>query len=106
MQNFIRFHAIESEIELPQEFWKTRNSSASCKAICTKIAPLLFLVTYILDVNIFAISFTRNGNQRILKISEKEKLQRHLLSDFHQKLMNINLCLDNTKYKISLIFVH
>ena len=28
MQNFVRFHAIESEIELSQEFWEKRNSSA------------------------------------------------------------------------------
>ena len=28
MQNFVQFHAVESEIELPQEFWEKRNSSA------------------------------------------------------------------------------
>ena len=30
--------------------------------------------------------FVRNQDQRIPKFSEKGKLQRHLLSDFHQKL--------------------
>ena len=35
------------------------------------------------------------------KFRKKEKLQRQLLSNFHQKLIDINLRLDNTKYKIS-----
>ena len=28
MQNFVRFHAVESEIELPQEFRKTKQNSS------------------------------------------------------------------------------
>ena len=37
MQNFVRFHAIESELELPIEFWKKRYSSIPYCAICNKI---------------------------------------------------------------------
>ena len=29
MQNFVRFHALESEIELPQEFWEKRGTLLS-----------------------------------------------------------------------------
>ena len=35
----------------------------------------------------------------------KTLLERHLLRNFHQKLVYINLCLNNTKYKVSLNFV-
>ena len=34
------------------------------------------------------------------------QLQHHLLRDFHQKLVDINLHLDSIKYKISLNSVH
>ena len=56
-------------------------------------------------MNFCAISSTTNQDQHIPKISEKMELQRRLLSDFHHKLIDINLCMDNTKYKISLNFV-
>ena len=52
--------------------------------------------------NFSAISSTRNRDQRITKISEKAKLKGYLLSNFHQKLIDFNLCFDNFKYKISL----
>ena len=100
--NFVRFHEIESEIELPQQFCKKkRNSSAPYLAICTQIASLIFLMTYILYINFCPIPFTRNRDQRIQKISEKVKIQRHLLSDPHQQLIGTNLHLVNIKYKIS-----
>ena len=47
-QNFVRFHAVESEIELPQDFWEKLKSSAPYWAICTQITSLLFLIIYIL----------------------------------------------------------
>ena len=50
-QNFIRFHTIESEIDLSQEFWGKRKSSSPDWVICTQIASLLFLIVYILHVN-------------------------------------------------------
>ena len=70
MQNYVQIHSIESELELPQEFWKKRNSSAPYKDICTQISFLL-LVICILYMNFCPISSTRNRDQRILKITEK-----------------------------------
>ena len=99
MQNFVQFHAIESNIELSQKFWEKLNTSAPYWAIYIQIASLLFLLIYILCINFCSISSSRNQDQRIPKISENVKLPRHLLSDFHQKLIVINLCLDNTTYK-------
>ena len=87
MQNFVRFHAIEPEIELQQEFWEKRNSKAPYGATYTQIASLIFIKTYILYINFCAILFTRNQDQCTPRISEKVKLQRYLLSDFHQKLL-------------------
>ena len=40
------------------------------------------------------------------KMSERMKLQRHLNSDFHQKLIDINFSLDKCRYKISLNSMH
>ena len=71
MQNFVRFHAIESERALSQKFWEKRITKAPCKDICTQIASLLFLMLYILNINLCAMSSTRNRDQRILKIPEK-----------------------------------
>ena len=101
MQNFVRFHAIEFKIELSQKLWEKRNNSAPYWAICTHIVSLLFLIIHILCINFCEISSSRNRDERIPKISEKVKLQHHLLSNFHQKLTDVNLCLDNPKYKIS-----
>ena len=50
-------------------------------------------------ISFFAILSTRNRDQSIPKIP-KEGLQRHLLSDFHQKKIGINSCLGDSKYKI------
>ena len=56
-------------------------------------------------MNFYAISSTRNGEELIQNILVKVWLQSHLLSDFNQKLIKINLCEDITKYKISWNFV-
>ena len=63
----------------------------------SKMESLLFLIIYILYINFCAISSSRNGDQRIPKIQGKIFLQRHLSSDFDQKLTDINLSLDNSK---------
>ena len=55
MQNFALFHAIESKIELSQEFWEKLNKRALHRDICTQIASLLFLMTYILYINFCAV---------------------------------------------------
>ena len=65
----------------------------------TKIAPLLFLMIYILHINFCPISSSRNRDQRIPKIPEKVKVRRHLLSDLYQNLIGTSLRLDNIKYK-------
>ena len=75
--------------------------SAPYYATCTQNQRLLFLIC-ILYINFCAISSLRNRDQRIPEISEKVKLQLHLLSDFHQKLIDFNLRLDNMKHKVSL----
>ena len=85
-------HAIESKIKLPQEFSRKRNSSVVYRKTCAKIALLLFLTMHTLFINFYAISFSRNRDQLIPKIPEKVLLQRHLLSDFHQRLIELNLC--------------
>ena len=104
MQNFARFHAIDSRQNYLKNFEKKkkRYSSFSYKAICIQIASRLFLMIYILRIVFCGVSSTRNPDQRITKISEKVKLQRHLLSDFLQTLIDVKLSLNNTKYKISL----
>ena len=84
MRNFVRFHAIESEIELSQEFGENGIAAHPTKLYITQIAPLLFLMLHILFINFCVISsIFRNKNQRIPKISEKVRLQRHLLRNFH-----------------------
>ena len=42
------FHAIESELELSQEFGKKRNGSATYRDTYAQIATLLFIKMYIL----------------------------------------------------------
>ena len=100
MQNFVRLHAIESEIELSQKFWGKQNSSSLYWAIRTYFESLLYIMIYTLYINFCAISSTINIVKLIPKIPEKVSLQRQILSDCHQKLIQINLCLDNTKHKI------
>ena len=102
MQNFMRFHAIESEPRLSEEFGEKRNSSTLYWDMYSQTASLLFLMIHIPYINLCAISLNRNRKQHIPKIPKKVTLQRHLLNDFYQKLIDINLPLDNTKYKISL----
>ena len=80
---------------------KNRVAAPSIRAICTQIASLCFLMIYFLHINFCPVSSSRNRDLRIRKNSEKVKLQRHLLSDLHQKLVETNLCLNNTKHKIS-----
>ena len=83
MQDFVWFHATESEIELPEEFWGKCNSSATYRAIYTQIASLLFLMISILYIKFCAISSTGNRDQLIPKIPEKVKLQHDLSINFH-----------------------
>ena len=80
MQNFEWFHAIESEIDLSQKFWKKKGLQ-------------LFLLSYMYrNFSFYAISFSRNRDQLITKIPEKVLQQRYLLSDCPQKMIDINLC--------------
>ena len=74
LPNFVRFHVVESKVELPQEFWEKQNSRAPYWAMHAQIASLLFLMICILYTNFWAISYSRNQNQRIPNISEKVKL--------------------------------
>ena len=97
----MRFHAIESEPRLSEEFGEKRNSSTLYWDMYSQTASLLFLMIHIPYINLCAISLNRNRKQHIPKIPKKVTLQRHLLNDFYQKLIDINLPLDNTKYKIS-----
>ena len=71
-------------------------------ATCNQIASLFFLMIHILCTFFFSISSTRTQNQGTPKISENVRLQSYVLSDCHQKLVDINLRLDNTKHEISL----
>ena len=89
---FCTLHVIKWKIRLSKEFWVKWNSSAVYWATCTQITSLCFLIIYILCINFCAISSTRNWDQRIPKIPGKVLLQRHLWSNFHQKLKEINLC--------------
>ena len=58
------------------------------------------------DIYIVYKFFPNFGKSKYPKISEKVKLQCHLLSDLHQKMIETNLNLDKTKYKISWNSVH
>ena len=71
MQNFVRFHPIESEIKLSWEFWGKRNSNVPYRATCTQIASLFFLIIYILYTNFCAILSTINRDMLMPKISRK-----------------------------------
>ena len=85
MQNF----AIKTDIKLSQEFGEKWISSAPT---CTQFASLLFLMIYILRINFCVVSSTRNQDLLVPKLPEKVLLQRYSLRDFHQKLIDINLC--------------
>ena len=98
MQIIVRFHAIKSEMELSSEFWNKRSSTPPYRDIRTQIASVIFLVIYISYTNFCAISFTRNRSA--YSKNSRKLLQRHLLGDVHQKLIEINIYLD-VKYKIS-----
>ena len=71
MQNFVRFHAIEYDIELSYKNLGKRNSSAPYTAIYTQIGSLLFLMIYNLHIIFGAIPFIRNRDRLIPKIPEK-----------------------------------
>ena len=60
--------------------------------MCTKIAPSFFLIVYILCINFCFISSNRSRDLRIRKKLENVWLQGHLLNDFHQKMIDTNLC--------------
>ena len=75
MQNFVWFHAIQSQIELSQKIWKKRNSSIPYWAYmlrCAQIASLLYLMIHILNINFGAISSTENRDELIPKILKKD----------------------------------
>ena len=92
--HFVRF---QFKIELPQEFLgKTEQKRPLLSYECSNCVIVYF------EKKNCAISPMRNRDQRIPKVSEKGKLQRHLSSNFHQKLTDINFCLDNTNHKFSL----
>ena len=66
----------------------------------TQIVSLLYLMMYSLYKLFCAITSTRNRDKLNPKIPENVHLQRHLQSNFYQKLIDINLCLNNIKYEI------
>ena len=68
-----------------------RNSIAPYWDILTKIASLLFMMIYVLHINFYEISSTRNWDALIPKFPEKMLLHRQLLRDFQQKLIEIYL---------------
>ena len=55
IQSIIRFHAVESKIELTQIFCEKRNRRATYRAVCTQITSLLFPIIYILCIKFCAI---------------------------------------------------
>ena len=70
--------------------------------MCTKIVPSFFLLV----INFCFISSNRRRDLRIPKNVENAWLQRNLLNDFHQKLIDTNLCWGDTKYKVLWNSVH
>ena len=82
MQNFVRFHAIESEIKLSQKFWK-KEIAAPLLSYIFQNASILYLMLHIVYIIFGEILFTRSRNKLITKISEKVSLQRNLYSDFY-----------------------
>ena len=82
------------------EFWIKRDNNAPYKLCIRSCIIVISNNTY------FAYKLLCNFNHQKSRPAysnnfEKMKLRCHLLSDFHQKVIDINLCLYNTKYKIS-----
>ena len=76
-----------------QNNFGTNRIAASPRETCfTKNVPLFFLIAYILYINFREISFNRSRDLHIPKNLENVWLQRHLLNDFHQNLIDTNLC--------------
>ena len=71
LQNCVRFHAMESEIEISQKFWKKRNSSAFYWSLCTHIVSLLYLMVRTLFIHFYAILFTKNRDNGSQKFQKK-----------------------------------
>ena len=91
MQKFVWFHAIESEIDYHKNFGKNR-IAALLQIYMHPNCIIIFLTIEIVHINFYAISLTRNQDQLIPKNLVKMSLKRYLLSNFHQKLIDINLC--------------
>ena len=71
MQNFVRFRVIESEVELLQEIWENGITANPTELYIPKL-HYFFLLMYSLYKIFRANSSTRNRDQRIPKIPEKE----------------------------------
>ena len=71
-QNFIQFHAVESEIELLQEFREKRNSSPPNELRNPNCFIVISYDIYVLYINFCAISSKRNRDLHIQKISKKK----------------------------------
>ena len=74
----------QSNIELSEEFWE--NGILAIPSL-----SLLFLMICNLHVLFCAISSSRNRAKLIQIILEKVCLQRHMLYNFYQKLIDINI---------------
>ena len=72
----------------------------------TKILSKSFLIVTISYINFCVIPCNRSRDLATPKIMEKAKQQRHLWSDFHQKLIDTNIRQGAFKYKISWSSVH
>ena len=68
MQDFVRFHVIEPEIELSQKFGKNGVAAPPTEIHVSKMRHLMI---YTLHIHFCGISFTRNRDQLIPKIPEK-----------------------------------
>ena len=71
MQNFVRFHAIEPKIELSQEMWEKRISSAPYQAISSKLKSMLSLKVNILYAKFCTIPYNRIRERTITRIMGK-----------------------------------
>ena len=83
MHKFVWFQAMESKMQLSQEFGKKRNErplQSYMNPNCIIVIPIM----YILNRNFCEILSTRNWDVLIPKVPEKVSLKHHLLSDFHQ----------------------
>ena len=90
MQNFVRFRAKRFRDRVIIRFLRKKNSSAFIDPYVPKLNLIISNNVYFAHI-FCAISSTRNRVQRYQIIPEKVQLQRHLWSNFYQKLTDINL---------------